>query len=608
MELNEQQQMVNQMETANQQTQAIIDKNKERQQRMQQDPAGYQRDYFANNATPGFGEDTSAIETAEVQNKVADDRKKRELAKTDVYDFRQGRYLNNIDDNQKTIGRTRAANMVGDALWKLYQVNPNPSDDQIEAALAKNAYAFNNVYGRSADSAATFFGAGQFLGKITPSQRAAVEEYIKNRRAFEDEQNNTALQRGRAEHEKKYVVKLGDQDIAITKEVSDGIKGISAAYGRVLEEDAKRNAGPARIRAFEQQGRRIGAKVKSDTPMPEDINKGKRQQLVGALRAQLNAAGFNLGEAPKEGEFDNIQDLINSAPDYETENALIQALQLANTRTEYAPEQKSVEDRIRERQAMQEEVDMQTRNRELARAKSRAGFVGLAASIGDMIRASEGARVDPREWQNIYDNLTAQERANVDNYRVRMAKMHEDARQERLAAKAAAAAALEKQKDRDFKRAEREGQNDWQGDQNDKDRALKWWMHLDKMGQANSGGSKSNPYTRVMLGDTAYQIPKGDNFKNYAYSILQALKNDSSWKSGKVDVPIEIINEQELNTDPWNFYNKNIVGVLRSNWSSLTPAAQDFIIKTTSGYGGSAVSGSKPSTTQTSGSDGDLFK
>jgi hypothetical protein len=85
-----------------------------------------------------------------------------------------------------------------------------------------------------------------------------------------------------------------------------------------------------------------------------------------------------------------------------------------------------------ERQARQAEIDKEQEARRIARERLGHGIAGLAASIGDMVRASEGAPVSQRDWQRIYDNLNAQERANINNYQVRLAKLNEDARQERL--------------------------------------------------------------------------------------------------------------------------------------------------------------------------------
>ncbi|MBQ2048388.1 MAG: AMP-binding protein, partial [Schwartzia sp.] len=108
-------------------------------------------------------------------------------------------------------------------------------------------------------------------------------------------------------------------------------------------------------------------------------------------------------------------------------------------RTPKMPEQKSLQERMYERQERQAAIDRDKEARRLKMERLGTGIADLSASIGDMIRAHEGAPVSPRDWQRIYDSLTAQEKANINNYQVRMAKLNEDRRQERMAAAKAAA-------------------------------------------------------------------------------------------------------------------------------------------------------------------------
>lgn len=349
-----------------------------------------------------------------------------------MYNYKTGQHLME-GASDKDIARIQAANRAADRLWQLYQENDNPSDSDIEAALGSDAFAFNRVYGDKKDNWATAFGHGYLGGNITSSQRAAADEYRRKRQEYEDQQAASKQDAARAAYEAQYVVKLGDTEIPITKDFSDNVKSIGEAYSRLMS---------------------------SEEALDNPENKTKRQQVVGALREQLKAAGIDLGPAPEGGEFETIQDLVESAPDYQTENAIMQALQMAGDRKDYDPEsQVDVLQMQQERDERKAAIDLRNKNREIERARNRQSIAGLAAMIGDMIRASEGARVDPRDWQQMYDNLSAQEKANVNNYQIRMQKIADDIKQQRMLekqradAKAAAqlkldADAAEKEKDR----------------------------------------------------------------------------------------------------------------------------------------------------------------
>ena len=100
-------------------------------------------------------------------------------------------------------------------------------------------------------------------------------------------------------------------------------------------------------------------------------------------------------------------------------------------------------------------------------------IASIAASVGDMTRASEGAPVSPRDWQQTYDNLSAQARANIDNYRVRMAKIHEDEKAARMAQAQAQAKAIGDRQKQDFDIKKLMLELGWKGDQASFERALK---------------------------------------------------------------------------------------------------------------------------------------
>lgn len=426
------------------------------------------------------------------------------------------------DASNKDIARTQAANRAGDNLWRLYQEYPNPTDEQIEAAIGSDAFAFNRVYGNKNDNWATAFGSGSFFGRVTNSQRAAVNEYINKRKGYEDNQKKAKDKAAEDAHYAQYEFTIGEGEnakpVKVTEEISYRIKNIGNTYANLVQQDEELQNSAAGVQATADQLGRVGVKGVSGAPAPDRTEiKAKRQKAIGELREQLAAAGIDLGAAPEDGEFETIEDLIASAPDYETEKAIMKAIGLAQQYTPYKPEEdtRSFEERMADRQKRKEEIDLQTRNRELERARNRASFADLAATIGDMTRASQGGRVDPRDWQQIYDNLTAQERANVDNYRTRMQKIEDDIKQQRMQEKQLAAARQAQTEKQQHEKEMQRTNLGWEETKQNRDLAAKLALQQAKDAAAQnrakisakgsgSGGSRSN----VLAFGKFYDIPK----------------------------------------------------------------------------------------------------
>jgi hypothetical protein len=107
------------------------------------------------------------------------------------------------------------------------------------------------------------------------------------------------------------------------------------------------------------------------------------------------------------------------------------------------PHRKTYEEILAEQQKKQQELDYINQQKALARKQARLGLADIAAGIGDIIKASGGALVDKRDYQDMYNRLTAQQQKNFDNYLARMQALKEQekakqkeaaeqARQERL--------------------------------------------------------------------------------------------------------------------------------------------------------------------------------
>lgn len=246
-----------------------------------------------------------------------------------------------------------------------------------------------------------------------------------------------------------------------------------------------------------------------------------------------------------------------------------------------------------QRQAAEYAKEKEQEQKRLSRERLGHDIASIAASIGDMTRASEGAPVSPRDWQRIYDNLTAQEKANIDNYRVRMAKLHEDEKAARMAQAQAKFKAVGDAQKRQYDIDKLLLELGWKGDEASKKRAtdilLKMLEGQSRVDAANARtNSTKQKYINTMLGNTTFQFPDEKSFKNYILSVVDVLNKEGSYKNAEMGEAYKatLLKDQTLSNDPFGYYNKNVVGILRNHWDELTPQAQANIINSILGHGG----------------------
>lgn len=140
------------------------------------------------------------------------------------------------------------------------------------------------------------------------------------------------------------------------------------------------------------------------------------------LYARLNHIGI---KTPEVGQLPTtLYDLIeNLGPDADE---AIEALGFEVNGVLTLPHNESYDEMMARRQKAEEEMLLLTQQKELDRQRSRIGLAELGAGIGDMIKASRGAIVNPRDYKAMYDSLTAQQQKNFDNYLARMNALKEE--------------------------------------------------------------------------------------------------------------------------------------------------------------------------------------
>ena len=149
---------------------------------------------------------------------------------------------------------------------------------------------------------------------------------------------------------------------------------------------------------------------------PEQAN-----AIVGILRKDHTI--------PEDIKFEGnttLASVLDQLDDYVSDEEL-QALGYYNDEmVATVPHKETYEEMMARREKAEEAMRLQSQQKALARQQARLGLADLAAGIGDIIKASGGALVDKRSYQDMYNQLTAQQQKNFDGYLARMEALKQE--------------------------------------------------------------------------------------------------------------------------------------------------------------------------------------
>ena len=313
----------------------------------------------------------------------------------------------------------------------------NPSDSQIDAALGKNTYAFQRQYNKGANWG-TALGAGALFGKVNANTRKILEENYQKRLAAKRQEEAALSERGRV----LAVLKDNDgNDVNVTQ----GLKHDMELWGQSVSDI--NNLTPQEVATFKQILRRNGV-----------LNDGATTTATtatdGAATATGESAAAGAGKTDEQAETtQSLVSLMNGLPNADMVDDIFDVVGFyGEDGGLQIPHKETYEEMIQRRQLEKEKLDYQTQQRELQRKHARLGLADLAAGFGDMIKASNGAVVSKREFDNMYNQLTEQQKKNFDTYMARMQKLKDDAKEAAKEEKAYETREKERKEDKDFQK------------------------------------------------------------------------------------------------------------------------------------------------------------
>jgi hypothetical protein len=150
-----------------------------------------------------------------------------------------------------------------------------------------------------------------------------------------------------------------------------------------------------------------------------DMSPESANQLINILRSDGAQIPNNIGFE----DYTTLFNVFDSVKDYVDDDELYALGYIDDNDNLITPHKETFEEMAARRARLEEEMKLQAQQKELERQRLRTGIADFAAGIGDMVKAAGGANVSQRDYQDMYDKLTAQQQLNFNNYLTKMQAM-----------------------------------------------------------------------------------------------------------------------------------------------------------------------------------------
>jgi hypothetical protein len=282
------------------------------------------------------------------------------------------------------------------AYAELRETYDDPTDEQILAVAGNNLRGYQRKMGNTAGNWGTAFGSNAMWGTLNKNTRDALEAGYQAGL----EATKKALPDRRAES----VYTLGEGKGA--KKVTKGMQMDARNWGDNIKDTE--NITPEQVRKLNEI-MKTGGFTEFSIPTTQVTTKNEQGEDV-VTDVEQNTSLYDLLESATPEEIEALE-YLGFIDDYDG----------SYTR----PHNETFDEKLARKEREQARIDLLTQQRALERQRARTGLADLAAGVGDMIKASNGAIVTPRDYQAMYDTLTAQQKVNYNNYLARMQAMKE---------------------------------------------------------------------------------------------------------------------------------------------------------------------------------------
>lgn len=287
------------------------------------------------------------------------------------------------------------ANEARNAYAELRELYDDPTDEQILAAVGNNLRAYQTQTGNKAGNWGLAFGSNALAGTLNKDTKKSLEDW------YQKTKTPTKLSKQREE----IIDTIGTGDTA--KNITRGMQMDVRNWGNTITDT---NA------ITPEQVRKLNAILGSNIAVPTE---------------KVKSVGADGKEVENDVEQTMTRDEIIDILDDDYMDALYTLGFVDEDGNYRTPHAETFEEKLARQERERERIEMLTQQKALQRQKARAGLADLAAGIGDMIKASGGAIVNPRDYRAMYDSLTEQQKTNYNNYLARMQALKEQEKAKR---------------------------------------------------------------------------------------------------------------------------------------------------------------------------------
>lgn len=287
------------------------------------------------------------------------------------------------------------------AYAELRETYDDPTDEQILAVAGNNLRGYQKKMGNKAGNWGTAFGSNALWGTLNKDTRAALEAGY--------QAGLEAKKKPLADKRAESLYTLGEGDGA--KKVTKGMRMDARNWGdNITDTD---NITPEQVRKLNEI-MTSGGFTNFTIPTQQVTTKNEKGEDV-TTDVEQNISLYDLLESASPEEIEALEYLGFVDED----GAYVR------------PHNETFEEKLARKERERERIDLLTQQKALQRQQARLGLADLAAGIGDMIKASGGAIVNPRDYRAMYDSLTEQQKTNYNNYLARMQALKEQEKAKR---------------------------------------------------------------------------------------------------------------------------------------------------------------------------------
>lgn len=336
----------------------------------------------------------SYINTAKQNIKTIKDNAKEELKvyNTKVKNDRIARQQGYADE---------AVGLVAD--WMERTGQDNIDEQSLATVLSPKQLWYFQKFNNKGSNWGNTLGGREFFGELNNNTVSSINQKAKERLGAKQQQEKEArsdddpLKTSTGAEMKIGNVAISNKKINEMKDWGDGITDVNAIS-------------PEKVQQLYEKLESYGVAVPKEQVLDEQGNAVVDENNSPVMQYAIGNDSYTI---------DTILDELDDAGDGDM---VLEALGFRDSQTNRlaVPHHRTYEEILADRQRAQDELRYANEQKALQRQQARLGLADLAAGIGDMIKASGGAIVTPRDYRAMYDSLTEQQKTNYNNYLARM--------------------------------------------------------------------------------------------------------------------------------------------------------------------------------------------